>query len=271
MIEYDCHIHTNYSDDGRASMEEVVLRAAELGLRGVTITDHVDFTYPDADFLYAFDFDSYYNEYLNLREKYAGTVDLLIGLEIGVGPRAGAAVDKIMSAYPLDFVIGSVHDVEGRELHKPEAMAGLDKRAAYEKYLVYLLDSLKAVQAVRVAGHLDFVSRYGPFADPSLKYGDFAGAIDDILKLLIDSGRGLEINTSGYRYGIDNPYPQPEILRRYKRLGGEIVTVGSDAHYARDIGKDFDKAADILKAACFGSIAVYRGMTPEFISIGRSQ
>ena len=96
---------------------------------------------------------------------------------------------------------------------------------------------------------------------------DSADTLDEILKTLIHNGIGLECNTAGFKYGLGQPHPSMEILKRYKDLGGELLTLGSDAHAPCHIAYDFQKASDLLKTCGFKYYTIFKERKPEFISL----
>ena len=264
----DYHMHTAYSIDSQAPMEDMIRRAIDLGMREIAITDHVDYQYPDIPYDDQIDYHIYHQEFVRLKEKYRGQIRILFGVEIGIGPILAETITRFVNDFHFDFIIGSIHDIKGVMLYYDSHwFDGQDKKTAYEAYFAYMLESIRAVDDFCVLGHMDYVSRYGPYEDTSLVYGDYADIIDEILRELVARGKGLEVNTSGYRYGIGNVYPQLAILKRYKELGGQIVTIGSDAHRPQDIGLDFDKAYDCLRAAGFDKVTVYREGQPQWVRL----
>lgn len=269
IIKFDYHLHTNFSQDGKAEMEDVVLQAINLGLSEIALTDHYDFIYPNTPFPYQINYDNYYKYFSRIKNKYSGKINIIFGIELGISPhpKLRELITRFVNKYRFDFTIGSIHDVEGEDLYSGDFFKYMDKHTAYRYYLSYLRDSIKSVKEICVVGHLDFITRYGNYSDPYLKYDDFKDVIDEILIYLVKSGKGLEINTSGYRYGIGSVYPSLDILKRYHQLGGKIITVGSDAHRVGDIAKDFDKAQIFLKQAGFEHISVFRGLKPSFVRI----
>ena len=116
-----------------------------------------------------------------------------------------------------------------------------------------------------VYGHLDYVVRYSP--EKSYDPLDYREMIDEILKLLIKKGKGIEINTAGLKSGLGYVHPHEFILNRYKELGGEMITAGSDAHDRSRVAADFDQAEEALKKAGFKYYAVFRQRKPDFIAI----
>lgn len=267
MIKYDYHIHTNFSSDSEAPMEDVIKKAITAGLKEIAITDHWDYIYPDKFFPHQINYDEYIIIFNNLKEKYKDQLKILFGVEIGVGPHLGSAVSNFVKKYEFDFVIGSIHDIRGEDLYFGNYFDGLSKEEAYTGYFQYILDSIKNIKDFCVFGHLDFISRYGNYTDPYVHYDELSDIIDQVLIELITRGKGIEINTSGYRYGINSVYPQMSVLKRYKELGGQIITIGSDAHKPVDIAKDFDKAYEFLKQSGFNHINIFRNGKPEFIAI----
>ena len=103
--------------------------------------------------------------------------------------------------------------------------------------------------------------------EKKIDYDEFQEILDEILIQLIKKDKGIEINTSGIRYGLGMPHPNKEIIKRYKQLGGKIITMGSDAHKINDLGADFDVAGSILMDAGFQEISVFHNRTPDFVKI----
>lgn len=142
------------------------------------------------------------------------------------------------------------------------------RREAYLRYFREVLENIKRYNQFDVYGHLDYVVRYGGYDSKQIEYHEFQEILDEILINLIKKDKGLEVNTSGiYKYGLVNPHPNIEILKRYKELGGKIITLGSDAHKAEDLAKDFDIALDILEDVGLTDIAFYHNRKPDFMKI----
>ena len=91
--------------------------------------------------------------------------------------------------------------------------------------------------------------------------------LDEILKRLVSKNIGLEVNTGGYHYGLGQPNPCACVIRRYKELGGEIITIGADAHSPEKIGYDFPKAASLLKECGFDYYTVFQDRKPQFLKL----
>ena len=113
-------------------------------------------------------------------------------------------------------------------------------------------------------GHLDYVVRYGKSREKEYSYTDYADIIDEILKLLIEKEKGLEVNSAGLKYGLPFAHPHPDVLNHYRELGGEIITIGADAHKPEHIAYDFAKAEEILKSCGFKYYTEFFEQKPVF-------
>ena len=135
------------------------------------------------------------------------------------------------------------------------------------EYFESVLTNVKTDVNFDVYGHLDYVVRYGPNKDAYYSYEKFADIIDEILRLLIGKGKGIELNTAGFKYGLAHAHPTEAILKRYRELGGEIITIGSDGHAKEQVAWDFHKVPDLLKTAGFDYYTVFKNRKPQFIKI----
>lgn len=262
----DHHVHTDFSDDCNTPMEDIIKRAIKLGLKEVLFTDHVDFDYPDKNMPYEINYDIYMEELKSLKNKYK-EIEILMGVEIGYQPHLNNRLNLLLNSYPFDFVISSIHSCEGTEFCSGGFFKGKTQKESYEVYFKNLKYSVENFDNCDVYGHLDFIVRYGNFHNKVLKYLDFKEIIDEILYLIVRKGKGIELNTSGIRYGLGIMHPQIDILKRYHKLGGEIITLGSDAHNAKELCSDFGKAIEILKEVGFTRITKFKKRKPTFIYI----
>lgn len=263
----DAHVHTRFSHDGISDMEEYMLAARGRGVCEITFTEHWDdYTGMKSD-LSAVDVPACYAEYLRMKEKYDAP-RINFGIEMGLQPHIAEKVHAVVSSYPFDFVIGSSHITAGKDMAMDSGFfAGRTRHEAYMIYFSEVLENIRVHEDFDVYGHLDYVARYGGYAEKEVRYAEFADILDEILGALIRRGKGLELNTSGLRKGLPFAHPNTEILRRYRELGGEIITLGSDAHCARDLAADFGTAKEMLKAVGFREIAVYHARKPDFVRI----
>ncbi len=264
----DFHIHTKFSGDSSESPENVVEKAIEMGIKSICFTDHQDFDYIfDENLNFDLDYDAYFDYMSNLRESYKEKIKILIGVEVGIEPYLAHKLVDFTGKKPYDFIIGSSHIVNRKDPYYPEYFKGRSDREAFEEYFVSIIDNLKAYNNFDVYGHLDYVVRYSENKDKNYSYTAFADYIDEILKMLISMGKGIEINSASYRYGLKNPNPIPQAIKRYCELGGEIITVGSDAHKSKDVACDFDKIQAVLQQSGFKYYTVFENRKPQFIPI----
>ncbi len=265
MFFADYHVHTIYSSDSEAPVEAVINSAIDKGLTEIAFTDHVDF-----DPRYTFtDYDKYIPRMLELREKYKDKISIICGVEIGLESKWAKYINHLTGSHPFDFIIGSSHAVQTLDVYydRQKFFGDKTKEEAYTIYFEEILKNIETCNDFCVYGHLDYITRYGTYTDNSLEYKDYADLIDEILKKLINKGKGIEVNTSGFRYGIDNVYPQKDIIKRYKELGGEIITAGSDSHKSEVVGDHIDFAYNLIKDCGFNYITRFKQRKPVFEKI----
>lgn len=264
---WDTHMHCHFSGDSDTSPEDMIKTSIEKGLNGICFTDHLDYDYQEQPGMFDLDVDSYYKEIISLQDKYKSVLPINFGIEMGLQPHVVEKNNKITKKYPFDFVIGSSHVVHGIDPYYPNYYEGKTEDEAYLEYFESILENIATDADYDVYGHLDYVVRYGPHKNKYYNYEKYADIIDEILRQLIRHGKGIEINTAGFKYGLNHPNPTEEILHRYKELGGEIITIGADGHKPEHIAFDFDKVPDILKNAGFKYYTVFKERKPEFISL----
>ena len=126
------------------------------------------------------------------------------------------------------------------------------------------LENVKVMDCFQSLGHLDYIVRYGKMREKTYSCEEYTDVIDEILKQLIEKGKGLEINAAGLKYGLPFAHPHPDVLRRYRELGGEIVTIGADAHKPEHIAYDFGKVEELLKACGFKYYTEFFEQKPVF-------
>lgn len=270
-IRGDFHMHTEYSTDSSADVRSMLEASVARGLKTVCVTDHLDMDYPPdeelGDAAFQLDIETYFADLTGIKEEYRGTLDIRIGVELGLQPHLGEAYKELTERYPFDFVIGSLHLIHGMDPYYGKVFEGRTDAEVYREAFRETVRCLKKVTSFDVLGHLDYVVRYGRRQAQEYSYRAFADEIDEILKLLISEGKGLEMNMAGIKYGLGFANPHPDVLRRYRELGGEIVTVGADAHRPDHAAYDFEEAGDILRACGFRYYTEFDGRRPVFLPI----
>lgn len=264
---WDQHMHCNFSGDSDALPEDMIKAGIAHGLSGICFTDHLDYDYPEEPNIFLLDFDNYFKALSDLREKYADKISVNIGIELGLQPQAVGQNLAVAEKYPFDFIIGSSHVVNHMDPYYPEFFAGRDEDAAYMEYFESVLENINSGVDFDVYGHIDYVVRYGPNKNAFYTYEKFKDIIDEILTQLISKGKGIEVNTGGFKYGLGHPNPTEDIIKRYRELGGEIITMGADAHVPEYVAYEFDKTAQIIKNCGFKYYTVFKNRKAEFIPL----
>lgn len=267
-ITADYHLHSSFSGDSDTPMEAMIQQGIALGLTQMCFTEHNDFDYPvtDSDPAGKFELnpDSYLYDFIKYKEKYADKINLCFGVELGLQPHLSKKNAAFAKAHEYDFIIASSHICNGKDPYYPPFYEGRNQEEAYREYFESILDNLKFFSNFDVYGHIDYVVRYGPTKDEGYSYELYRDILDKILTKLLDMEKGIEINTSALAKGMKEPNPCIGILQKYHDLGGEIITVGSDAHSPAQIAYAFDRAADILKDCDFRYYTTFEKRSPSF-------
>lgn len=259
----DYHVHSDFSSDSQAPMEQMIEKAISLGLKRICFTDHMDYDYPPVGkYSFIFDPDAYVRKIEELKSRYAKDIEILTGIELGLQPHLAERMTVLLASYPFDFVIGSSHVVDGIDPYYPEYW---ENRSIYDgiyRYYESIIENCKVFNGFNVYGHIDYIIRYlpGQLKSPvkmDYSYADYADILDEALKTIICLGKGIEVNSSALKYGHSYPHPKPELLKRYKELGGELITIGSDAHKPEHLCYDFSILPDLLKDIGFKYYAVF--------------
>ena len=245
---FDNHSHTVFSSDSEMTAADAIAQAESLGL-GLVFTEHYDHIYKhtkhyDGTIDFRFDPSAYWDQY----QQYSGD-KLRLGVEIGLTPDSRDANLAFLQQADFDLVIGSLHFMENLDLYYPDYYEGKDKAQAYGKYLSTMGQMIVENPYIDVLGHIDYICRYAPYEDKDIEYSDGAELIDKVLQAVIDNGIVMELNTR--RLGDAMAVTKlMQIYRRYQQLGGQYITLGSDAHKAENIGMNFKTAqhmAECLK------------------------
>jgi len=254
----DSHIHTEFSDDSEMKIEDAIRESRKSGI-GMTLTEHLDLKFSkESDII--FDIDKYFNDY----EKYRSE-NLMLGIEIGMQQICLDENRKIASRHPFDYVIGSIHVADGEDLYYPKFYEGKTKKEAFEQYFKSMVDNVLQSDFIDSLGHIDYISRYATFDDNEIHYNEFSDYINQVLKAIVKNGKVMEINTR--RLDGEQAYNNlTNIYKAYKQIGGKYVTIGSDAHHAKDIAKNYMEAIRICEI-CNLKPVYFRKRKMEYMSI----
>ncbi len=264
----DLHTHTDNSFDGHHSTMFLCETAYMNGLRAIAFTDHLEM---DAFYKGGFDrtaIQSYF-EVAKARSAFNGKLLVCVGAELGQAVYDKQVSEKLLETMKYDFVIGAIHNLP--EIDDFYYMNFDDESIDYMALLEQYFDwELKLAQWAKfdTLAHLTYPLRYivGNYKKP-VDMSKFSEIIDEILITLIKNEKSLEINTAGLRQPIGITSPDEGIIRRYKELGGKLITIGSDAHYAEHLGAGIDKGYELALRCGFDKIAVYQNRTPTLVPI----
>jgi histidinol-phosphatase (PHP family) len=267
---FDYHVHTTFSADSQMQMEEACQRALESGLKEIAFTDHIDCFYPKCDLRWEFDYTQYAQSIERMRQQFGPKLQVLKGIEVGLHPLAFEPSREFTSQNEFDFIIGSVHIVGSQDMHTGEYFVGKSREEAITTYFQTVNTCVKNYQDFNVLGHLDLIKRYLFHIKCSVddvNWKKYDECILDTLRHLVETGRGIEINMSGYNSGLNCSLPDLRILQLYREVRGEIITIGSDAHTVERIGDRVALGLDMLESAGFKYITTFRNRKPKFIPL----
>lgn len=257
---FDYHMHSRVSFDGHETGEAMAKIALERGLKEICFTDHID--YDPLGQMGKLDFDTaaYNAEYDRLE---VSGLKIRRGMEFGMDVHNVLQFQEDLKRRHFDFVLGSIHFVDDLDVYYPEYWQGKTVFQAERRYLEATLESVKLHDDFDVLAHLTYIGKTTAHPAPrAVPYAQHAELVDEILKVLVAKGKGMEMNTSGVdRCG--GFLPTADYFRRFKELGGEIVTVGSDSHRCDRVGQYAFEACQVLKDI-FGYVCTFEDRKPIF-------
>ncbi len=267
----DMHVHTDNSPDGHVPATLMCERACAAGLRAVAFTDHCETD--------AYIKDNYdritkqaYFEVAKAKSAFVGELLVLQGIEVGQGHYDPELADAIIGSRRYDVVLGSMHNSRGGvDPYYIDDFSDWDIDAYLNEYFDSMLEMIQWGN-FDVLAHMTYPMRYF-FARNGIRVdlSEYSAKIDEILSLLVEKDKALEINTAALRKPLRELSPELPTVRRFYELGGRLISVGSDAHYLDDLGAGIDAALDCALAAGFGEIAVFTARKPNLITIERER
>ena len=269
---HDFHVHTYYSSDSSAPIRNMVDAAIKENLEGICLTDHCDIANPPTYEDEIYDYGDYYAEVQQYRDKHLDKIAIRMGIEVGLQPSVVDRNREYLRGKAYDFLIGSIHSVAKQALYREDYLAGITDEQGIFNYFDDLALCIQDTDLYDVVGHIDGVRRYlrtkavGPEAEAQL-FQLIEEPLTHCLKEIIHHGKGIEVNTSGLRYGLEAFHPMTSILKRYRDLGGEIITIGSDAHFPQHVGYCFKEARELLLHLGFKYYSLFTQRQAEFITL----
>lgn len=267
MYTADYHMHSTCSPDGKMTMSQAAEAAIRAGLDEICITDHVDTIYWGTNApRSSFDWAASRAQYREAVEKYGDKLVIKLGAELGEAYLGYDRAEILLnSAEKLDFCIGSVHTCS--EKFNCLDLYFLEEGQSPDYYRAVIEDYLDCVLAIsrwgrfNVLGHLTLPLRYmKEHLGLDWSFAPWMDRVEEIFSVIIPQGIGIECNTNRG----NEPLPYEGILRRYREMGGEVITLGSDAHETKDVGCAIRERQQLLRDCGFKYFTTFTGGKPEF-------
>lgn len=270
----DCHLHDDASSDATGSLAEHARAAARAGLSELCVTNHVESLGEDGTWRLNLDdairrLRGEIRAAERVRERWPG-LTVRIGAEFEYRPEWTHLLDRLAAEVPLDFIIGSVHRVQGLNISGgSDVDAFFGPRSLQEAYGRYFreIETMVAWGGFDVVGHFDLVKRYGHGYHGPYDPASFESEIRSALRAMAASGIGLEINTSGVAEAPGVPYPEPEILRWAREAGIRTLTIGSDSHAPDDVGRHLDGGMRLARRSGWEELTVFERREPTTVTL----
>jgi len=264
MYNYtDLHLHTIFSWDAKQTMEEVVTKAKTTGINVIGFTEHIDLMDKHNKNYLKFDYDKYSETFDKNKKIFPG---ILKGIEVGELHVYSDRFNKFVQDKEFDYFIGSLHFIGD---YTPVFDNYFRERELLDVYRAYFDEEYKLIKygGFEIAAHITLVHRYGARYFSGPLYQTFKKEIDDILKLLINKKIAVEINTSGLHFPAKDFIPDAEIIKAYIDFGGDMITVGSDAHIIADTFNGLKEVYEMLEDMGVKETTVFEKHRPKKIKI----
>ncbi|MDO5147292.1 MAG: histidinol-phosphatase HisJ family protein [Eubacteriales bacterium] len=279
----DYHLHSEFSDDSITPMEQQIEQAIAMGIEEICFTEHVDYGIkkdwteenllpriadaaadPESvrSLLTNANYPEYFGKLLRMKKIYGEQITIRNGLEYGVQQHTIPQFEALVKKYDheLDFVLLSIHQVGNEEFWTGDYFKGRTQMEYNMGYYTEMLEVISRFPYFDVLAHVDSIARYDPCGP--IAFSRIQDILTDIFQLVIKQGKGIELNTSSWHYKLSDTTPSKDILKLYRSLGGEIITVGSDAHTPVYVGDHIREACSCLKELGFTHIYTYEKHQP---------
>lgn len=260
MFLADYHTHTRYSFDSTEDPNALCEKAIEKGLNSIAITDHFDCDFDEFEYPIVFDTQKRKAEICELKERYKGNLDVIYGIELGQPHSRPEIAKKLLSEGDFEFVIGSLHNLK----KLPDfyyldytKIKGNILDVMFKRSLVELCE-VASFGGIDTLAHITYPHRYVRAAGNDIDFKKFYNEFDNLFGILIKNDISLEINTSTFWKGYGFSMPSEELIKLYYESGGRLITVGSDAHSAENVGGCIADTYSMLKRIGFKNITVVK-------------
>lgn len=268
MKLFDNHNHSNFSPDSHVAIEDIAAAATKKGLSGIAITDHYDVDAPRKEDEFIFNPAEQQQEID--RVQAITPITLLKGIEVGLQPKSLEKIKNFTNQYKFDTVIASIHFVDGTDPYYGSYYIGKTAKEAFSRTLEVMYETAVTYKDFDILGHYDYVVRYAPYPNDqrniTLKnYGEY---FEPLLKFLAENGKTMEVNTKTYiKHNGHTPTLDLNILKRFKELGGEAISLGSDSHDLQRQGENFNTYIPLIKSCGFKYLVYYKERKPQYYKI----
>ena len=258
----DMHSHSKNSLDSQCNFFDSVTSAINKKISALALTDHCDIQFYESRNMPAL-IQGSVNDAAAAREKFGDKITVLTGIELGESTWNKAAAEEILAAHDYDVVIGSVHELRYKNLgpYAKVDFALFTEEELHEFLDEYFCNLEKTIKYLPcdIMAHLTVPLRYinGKY-NRGVTLEKYDGKINEILRYIITHGIALEVNTSGIGTAFDTFMPDEALIKRYKDMGGYLITIGADAHAAQNIGNGFNRAIELLKKLGFRNCFYYQ-------------
>jgi len=264
---FDNHTHSTFSADSEMSLDTAFSSALGRGVAGISITDHLDLWAPRGSEQYVFDINAQQRAIDEASTAYPA-LKVFKGVEVGLQPGVVSRIKEWIKGCSFDIVIASVHFIDGLDPYYGNYYEGKEFREAYGRALDVIASTAIEYGDFDVVGHIDYIARYAPYSVRSIRYSDFPEHLDGLLRYMAQNGKAFEVNTNTYRSrGGAVPEFDTAILRRFRELGGECVSFGSDAHTPERIAENFQHFSSVVKECGFSYCVHYEGRRACFTKL----
>jgi len=248
----DGHVHTKLCHHARGEMEDYVQAAIKRGLEKLIFLEHLEvgINYFESTWLTEDNFIYYHEEGRRLQEKYQGSLEIGLGIEVGYNPSYIVEIRRRLALHSWDRIGISYHFLATDSVHlnlvssKQINIDALDDLGVNEVVKRYYKNLQEAVEKLpgQVLCHIDAVLRHHPKIEITPEHDRL---IDDLLDAVARNNMSLEVNTSGYKIK-DEPFPSLSILKKAIKRNIPLVA-GSDAHRPEDVGRYFDRLPGLIE------------------------
>lgn len=266
MMNY--HFHDRFSSDGARPLVEHCESAVKAGFREICVTNHVEALQDDGSWTVDLDealrrFGQVFEEVRSARERFP-ELQVGFGAELAFRPEWADPLQALVEALPFDFLLGSLHDVDGIDISGPHAAAFFEDRSARESYGRYFEALLDLVSwgAFDAVAHFDLVKRYGHRSYGAYDPVELEPRIRSVLSLMAKTGIGMEVNTSGAVQLPRTPYPDTRILAWAREEGVPFLTIGADSHAPEHFGQGIAAGVQQAQEAGWEAVTTFAGRRP---------